>query len=352
MTTPELEPDAANNPETPAPEDVEALVAADETDLRRRRRLLVLLVLLLLLCCCLAYLILRYLNKPAPLPEMLVPTQVSVCYQPTYKFSIIGVDGPVSVATSPDGSRVYVAEGGGERLVKTFDQDGNALFSFAPPGTDAANREPKYLAVGPDGRVYLVDRTSSAIDIYDADGKFIDAIIGQDLTLTEFLTEQIGPIPPGTKITHYEGINKILSYKLPDEEEEKSVQVTFPDDSPPWSPLGLRFDSQGDLIYTDTTEELHGVHIIPAAALAGDLTAFAPQISEFGKQGSGNAEFDFPQTVAKDAAGNFYIADGNNSRIDVWTPEMQYKTFFGFGSAQNGALNLPRGTWMYREAAC
>jgi DNA-binding beta-propeller fold protein YncE len=360
MTTPDIEPETPEvppaeegspTPEPPAgaptPEDLEAALAAEKADERRRRWLLAILLLLLLLCCCLGYIIFRYLSKPQPLPEMLIPTQVSVCYPPTYKFSITGVDGPVSLALSPDGKRIYAAEGSGQRLVKAFDQDGNKLLEFAPPGTDEANREPKYMAVGPDGRVYLVDRTSDAIDIYDPDGNFIDAIIGQDLTLTEFLTEQIGPIPSGTKITHYEGINHILTYQEPNQ-EEKSLPVTFPEDAPQWSPLGLRFDSQGNLIYTDTTTDEHSVHIIPADALTGNLADFNPQISAFGKEGPGNAEFEFPQSVSKDAAGNFYVSDGNKSRIDVWTPDMQYKTFFGFGSAANGALNLPRGTWMYR----
>ena len=39
--------------------------------------------------------------------------------------SVNDVDEPTGVAVSPDGQRIYVAESGGERLIKMFDRDGN-----------------------------------------------------------------------------------------------------------------------------------------------------------------------------------------------------------------------------------
>ena len=346
MTTPDsvepkpVEAEAAPQAETPvlAPEEKE------EQDERKRRLLLLLLLLLLVCLCCVCGIIGRYLLKPQPLPDMILPTQASVCYPPSYQFSITGVDEPVAVALSPDGERIYAAESAGNRLVKVFDRDGNFITSFAPPGTDKANREPKYMAIDANGRIYLVDRTSKAIDIYDADGKFIDAIIGQKMTLTKYLTQKIGELPDGTTITHYEGIYQTLFYRLPGQ-ATKSIKVELSEENYPFSPLGLRFDAEGNLIYTETTATVHSVRIIPAADLNGDLTAFNPAITFFGSQGAGNEQFDFPQTVVKDGDGNFYIADGNNTRIVVWTPDYYYKTFFGFGSVA-GALNLPRGLWM------
>lgn len=335
MTTPEIEPEVAQPAE---------IIEEPKEDEKRRRILLVLLLLLLLCLCCVCGLIGRYLLKPQALPEMLLPTQVAGCYRPAYKFSINNVNGPVAVAVSPDDQRIYAAESTGERLIKMFDRNGNLITSFAPPGTDKANREPKYMAIGPTGRVYIVDRTSNAIDIYDKDGKFIDAIIGQQLTLSKYLAGQIGTIPAGTEFVHYEGINKTLTYKLPGD-YSKTIKVTFADDAPIWAPLGLRFDVQGNMIYSDVTSAMHSIHIILAADLAAPLSAFNPQIKSFGAQGEGNDQFDFPQTVVLDGNGNFYVSDGNKSRISEWTADMKYKTFFGFGS-NTGALNLPRGTWM------
>src|SRR6266508_3548837 len=204
MTTPAIEPEFADaveplkaveavEPAVDGAENIEETVDPDEES-RKRRRLLLILLWLLLLCCCLGVLIGRYLLKPQPLPDLLIPTQVGICLQPRYQSSINNVDGPVAVAGSPDSERIYVAEGQGQRQVKVFDRNGTLLFRFAPPGTDAANREPKYMAIAPDGRVFIVDRTSSAIDIYDADGKFIDAIIGQHMTLSKYIVTKTGKL--------------------------------------------------------------------------------------------------------------------------------------------------------------
>lgn len=338
MTTPEPELEVDEIPEIPE------MTPGDEM---RRRLLLFLLTGLVLATIGVGIVFARYILKPQPLPDMLIPQSLSSCSAPSYKFSINKIDGPVSIAISPDNQRIYTAESGGDRMIKMYDRDGNQVTNFAPPGTDKANREPKYMAVGPDGRVYLVDRTSSAIDIYDPDGNFIDAIIGQQMTLSKYVADHTGISVDGISFAHYDGISHKLTYQLPGQ-VSKNIVVNIPDDAPPWSPLGLRFDTAGNLIYTDTTPGLHSVHIIPAAALQGPLASYAPVIREFGAQGIDNFQFDFPQSVVLDSAGNYYISDGNNSRISVWTPDMKYKIFFGYGTAE-GALNLPRGLWLVRN---
>jgi DNA-binding beta-propeller fold protein YncE len=392
MTTPELEPEILE-PESSAEvdadlEEISATPRTEEEEDRRRRWLLLLLLLLLVCLCCVGGLFLRYLLKPQPLPDMIAP-QVSGCYAPSYKFSIKGLDGPVSVAISPDEQRIYVAESKGERLVKILDRDGNFIASFSPPGTDKANREPKFLTIAPDGRVFLVERTSNSIQIYTADGQFIDAIIGQQMTLSKYLAGKIGALPKGTVLVHYEGINHILTYSLPNGVEQ-DIKIEFPADSPACAPLGVRFDKYGNLIYTDITSEDHSVRIIPAIDLGitskmiptpmatstgtllptatatataaptatplpgaptganVPLVNFNPQIRKFGTYGKGNGQFDFPQIALQDSRGNYYVSDGNNTRISQWTPDMQYKTFFGFGST-DGALNLPRGLWIDKK---
>jgi DNA-binding beta-propeller fold protein YncE len=367
MTTPENEPAPVepenNTPEQPveaAETPVEQESSADEVSPEeeeveqdeRKRRLLLLLLLLLLVClCCCCGVIANYWLNPRPLTEMVVPAQANVCFQPTYKFSIPNVNGPVAVAVSPDYQRLYAAESDGERLVKIFDRNGTMLSYFAPPGTDAPNREPKYMAISPDGRVFVVDRKAAAIYIYDPNGVLIDGIIGQHMTLSKYMASK----GASGVITNFEGINNIITYGA-----GQKLTIEYPADEPQWSPLGLRFDEQGNLIYTDTTEKLHSVHIIPAADLgitvtpgtpptfsgtSAPLTNFNPGIVEFGAEGQGNDQFSFPQVVVKDTRGNFYISDSNNSRIAVWTPDAKYKTFFAFGSKE-GALNLPRGLWM------
>ena len=333
MTTPDTEIESKAAPDPVSPE--------EKKEENKRRRLLLLLALLLLLLCCVGYFFIRYLLKPQPLPEMLAPVSGSIVYPPTYKFSITGVDGPVGVAVSPNGQRIYAAESKGERLIKMFDRDGKFIKSFAPPGTTKANRQPVYVAVDAGGRVFVNDTYNNVIAVFDADGNFLDGIIGRDVTLSEFVAAKSGGNLPQGTLYYYNNISKTVDYKLPGQ-DAKSVSGPNQDD---WSPIGLRFDQKGNLLVTNIMSGKHSVLAYPAADINGSWLNFKPQIKEFGVEGKEAGQLSFPNSVVTDSRGNYYVSDGNNGRISFWTMDMQYKSFFAFGSTES-ALNLPRGMWM------
>jgi len=280
--------------------------------------------------------------KPAPIGDLLpVAVAKNVNVPPTFKFSINGADKPVGVGLSADGQRVYVAEGGGDRLVKMFDRDGRLIQSFSPPGTTPSNRLPTYIAVNPDGRVFVTDNYNHAIDVFDPAGKFIDAIIGVDLTLSKVVAAQNnGVVPEGTQY-FFNNIDKKVYYQLPD----KEIQTVDIKQSAPWAPLGLRFDSQGNLIVTIIGAPADSVLIFPAEALKGSWINFNPQPKSFGATGKGDGQMSFANSAVRDSQGNFYVSDGNNGRITRWTSDYSFKAFFGFGSDEN-SFNLPRGMWI------
>ena len=333
MTTPEIEIEPKAVPDPVSPE--------QKQEENKRRKLLLLLGLLLLMLCCVGYFFMRYLLKPQPLPEMLAPVSGPINYPPTYKFSITGLDGPVGVAVSPDGQRIYATESKGERLIKMFDRDGNFIKSFAPPGTTSSNRKLAYVAVDASGRVFVNDIYNNVIAVLDAEGNFLDGIIDRDVSLSEIVAAQFeGVVPPGT-IYYYSNIDKVVQYKLPDQDAKS---LPGPDQSD-WSPIGVRFDQKGNLLLTNIMSGKHSVLVYSAADISGSWLNFNPQIAEFGVEGKEAGQLAFPNNVVTDSKGNYYVSDGNNGRISFWTMDMQYKSFFAFGSTES-ALNLPRGMWM------
>lgn len=226
-----------------------------------RKRLVVLAALSLLLmisASAWAY----YLTTHRAISQVLsagVPA-VAAAVQPHYLFSINGVAEPYGVAVTSSGDRIYVVEGGGERLIRAFDREGKALFAFAPPDTPVGGRRPVYVTVDETGLVYVVDRMRAAIDVYDAGGNYKTSIRS--------------PLETG------------------------------------WLPLGVR--AVGDhLLVTEVTK---GKNRVLKLSKDGKL------LSEFGREGQEKGELAYPNSVAEDARGRIIVSDGNNARVQVFDP--------------------------------
>jgi DNA-binding beta-propeller fold protein YncE len=311
---------------------------------RRRRGLLIASLALFLALVASGGLFYRYIVSPAPLPELLLP-QVKVNYPPHYVSSIYGVDTPVGVAVSQDGKRVYVAESGGERLVRVFDRNGNPLGTLTPPNTSAAERAPVYVATDRTGRVYVTDRLQFAIFVYSADGRYVDTIVAPDLTLSAYIAIRTGD-HSGQNTLSYNVYKNAVSYQPTG---GNAQDLPLPNIQP-WAPLGIRITPSGRIYLTDVTKDRHRVREI----ILGELLEhrswldFNPENLEFGASGQGDGEFSFPNAAMTDSQGRTYVTDGNNGRIAVWDKNQQFLFNFAFGTA-DGAVSLPRGLFIDRH---
>jgi DNA-binding beta-propeller fold protein YncE len=324
------------------PEKNHTLVDLEEREEKQRQRLFLLLLFMSLLLICVGVLFLRYLQRPAPLPDLL-PLPVDISYPPHYLFSIYGVNKPIGVALSPGDDRIYVAEAGGERMVRVFDRDGDPLGSFAPPRTRSGDRSPVYLATDSAGRVFVTDRLQHAVFVYDKEGTYLDTILSPDLTLSEYVSKHMDGLPAGITFAH--------NVFEPDVYYQKSgeAEQTLPAPGPAgWSPLGIRIDRTGQALLTDVAQDHHTVRAIPVSAV---MTNFGQSLdlSEhmFGTYGQGSDQLSFPNTAVTDSQGRTYVTDSNNGRISVWRVSAwdnqgHFLGHFGLGTSDD-ALNLPRG---------
>ena len=306
-----------------------------QSSAKQRNRLLILISVLWAILAGLLVLVIVYAIRPRPLPEMLA---LKVTYPPHYLFSIYNVDQPVGVAYSGESDRIYVTESGGEHLIKMFNRSGDLLGAFSPPRTDPSERSPIYLATDDRGRIYVSDLVQLAVQIYDANGNFIDSLISPDLTLSEYVSNHAASFQAGVS----------LSYNV----FQENVYITEPgggEQQVPapgrlgWVPLGVRFVANGDLLLTDVFDDHHVVRTIPGSSLkSSSLQEFNPPLKAFGGNGSGESKFSFPNVAVMDSKGRIYVTDGNNSRISVWDEGGNFLFFFGRGNGES-AVNLPRG---------
>ena len=319
---------------------VVAASLAPDLQARKRRRLMAGLVALILLLIAVAVVFIRYLAGPGPLPDLL-PLPVDINYRPHYLFSIYGVERPVGVAVSPDGERIYATETGGGREVKVFDRDGGLLRTFSPPSTGPAERAPVYVAVDPTGRVFVADRLQRAVFVYDRDGNLLDAILGPDLTLSEYVSKHVDDLQPDSSLA-YNLFGRTVRVQTADLDE----QVLPAPDPATWAPLGVRLDEQGTMLLTDVVEGRHAVREFPGdQIMASTWREFERQGIVFGAQGQGNGEFLYPNSAVADSQGRIYVTDGNNGRVSVWDPFGTFLYDFGQGVGES-ALSLPRGAAM------
>jgi len=175
---------------------------------------------------------------------------------------------PKNMAVGPDG-RIYVAEGKAAR-VTVFNADGSYVTSWGGSGQgDGQFQEPWGIAVAPDGNVYVADTWNHRVQYFDPTGKFLG---------------KWG--------------------KLGDSKGSTSTeQGSF------WGPRSIAINGAGEVFVTDT-----GNKRIQVFGLDGNFKRM------FGGAGSAPGQFNEEVGLTLDTQGNVWVADAWNNRIQELTP--------------------------------
>ncbi|MEO5965038.1 MAG: SMP-30/gluconolactonase/LRE family protein [Candidatus Limnocylindrales bacterium] len=344
----------------PAPSDLvppsaDLPVDADAAEplVRNRRKALLLVVLLaafaILLGLAIWYLLFR---QPIPLPAP--PGQVVM---PAYSTSIYGASRPMGVTTAPDGSRIYVGATSGDLTARVFDPQGTELGLMLPPTSTGAEHAPVYLARHPaTGEIYVSDRSTGAIFIYDADGAYQRKLtvsgasntfqplgLAFDATGNLFVTD-VGTVPQ--RVLEIDSAGKVMrtigaeaNLSFPNGVAVDPSGVVYVTDSNNGRllafgadgaivarvgrgvgggnlglPRGVALDGEGRVYVADAS----GQQVMVFSAVgseAGDLRS----LGSFGSEGVENGQFEFPNGVATDSRGRVYVTDSANDRVQVWS---------------------------------
>jgi sugar lactone lactonase YvrE len=241
-------------------------------------------------------------------------------------------------AISPDGNVTTIAGKADEKnaygLLTGGFEDGPAL--------EAAFNQPRGLAIGQDGTIYIADSKNGAIRyiVKDEVKTLIqdlshpsDIVIDSEgnLLVSETLSHKVLKITPDGTMSVFAG----GEYKQQDEwyigeyKNGSRLEAKFNE------PTGLALSSDGVLYIADS-----GNQRIRAIDTEGNVTTYAGSGNEFipgsnyyaggFADGAANkAKFNFPSAIAIDSEGRLFITDTYNHSIRVITNENIVKTIAG-----------------------
>lgn len=192
-----------------------------------------------------------------------------------------------NVAVLSNGEVVALAYGpGGLRLVRcTF--RGEFLGVITPRGLP-----PEFNGVLPpdmryrNGKIYLADHAAMRVLVLDESGAFVAS---------------------------YDLAEKL---QIADKREQIGIR-------------GFNVDGDGNMLFT--ISPLFSAYVMTPAG----------EIDAFGKKGSAPGKFNVVSGIARDARGNFYVADILKSAIIVFDPEYRFVKEFGYRGSAPGSIAAP-----------
>ena len=294
-------------------------------------------------------------------------------------YSTSQVSFPNGIAFGPDGS-LYIADKGNHRVRKVTPDGiistvagigayGEGGWGFSGDGGKAIFAQlssPAGVAVGRDGSLYIADAGNHRVRKVTPDG-IINTVAGNgdsgfsgdggpatsaqlasifsdialdasgNLYIADGTNRRIRMVTPQGVISTVAGGGTDTGEGIP----ATSAKLG--------GPYGLTFDSAGNLYFADITTRVR--KITPAGRI---YTVAGTSRSGFSGDGGPaiDAQLDYPQAVALDAAGNLYISDGQNHRIRrvegvtgalAFFPQIAvgggYTTVFAIGNSGSGTVS-------------
>lgn len=180
---------------------------------------------------------------------------------------------------------IYVVDSDDYRIQK-FSSNGNYLQQlryFTDPDSQHLC-SPNFSTIGPDGNLYVTDSTWNNVKIYNPSTGVLERVIG--------LSSQ----------------NNTIGHQ------------------------GIAVDSSGDIYVVDSAN-----NTILKFSSTGTL------LTQFGSQGTGNGQFNWPEGIALDDSGNIYVTDYRENRVQKFDANGNYLSQFGTSGTSNGQFYGPKG---------
>jgi DNA-binding beta-propeller fold protein YncE len=215
-----------------------------------------------------------------------------------------GVNAPSGVAVDPATGDLYIADTGNHEVkrltpggtITVIAGTGTAGTPSAGPATASHLGGPSGLAFDANGNLYIADGAGASANPY------VEKVTPAG-TLSVFAGNGTPGAPLAGPATH----------------------------SPLRTPTGVAVDAAGDVFIADPAAQVI-LKVVPA----GTLSVFAGHVGVGGQPTPGTAtssKLNAPTGLATDAAGNLYVADTGNNRVDQITSAGKLAFFAGTGTS-------------------
>lgn len=186
----------------------------------------------------------------------------------------------VTAVATDSQNRVYVFNRG-EHPIIVFDKEGRFVTSWG----EKTFVRPHGVTIGPDDSVYCTDDSDHTVRKYTPDGQLLLK-----------LGTSGKPADTGAVTVDYRTIKR---------------------EGPPFNfPTNLAIASNGDLYVADGYGNARIHHFSPDGKL----------LKSWGKPGTAPGEFRIPHGIAIDREGTLYVADRENSRVQLFSPKGKFLT--------------------------
>ncbi len=242
---------------------------------------------------------------------------------------------PKDLAIGPDGS-IYVADTFNHRIQK-LDAEGNVLKVWGSEGEVPGQfKEPWGIAVDPDGFVYVADTWNHRVQQFDLDGKLVSVIGPDRVRIGTMPGEFYGPrdiaVDSGGNIYVTDtGNHRVQVFGI---HGELIAWFGGKGDGDGFfhEPVGIAIDTDGNLLVADTWN-----HRVQKLRATGEYVASWPV------QGwSGESVLNKPY-IAVDSQNNFYVTDPENHRVAKYGADGQPRTAWGNPGTDAASIRLPTG---------
>jgi uncharacterized protein (TIGR03663 family) len=225
---------------------------------------------------------------------------------------------PWAVAVSQDGNFVYVADTWNHRIQK-FTSNGTPITMWGTALYDPTTNDPfgiwgpRGIAVDAQGRVFVADTGNKRILVYDSNGKFIQQIGSEGLSIGQF-EEPVGLAFDSR------------GYLYVADTWNQRVQVFSPsDDGSIFSPIiqwdisGWYGESLDNKPYLAADHQGHIYVTDPEGYRVLEFTSNGEFIHAWGEYGIDTGNFGLATAIAVDYEGHVWVSDAANNRLSRFT---------------------------------